>query len=263
VPALVLLIVFFLVPFGDLAMQSVDSPPGGLHNYLTVLSSDSYRNAARATFVLTMAACAVCLLLGTPVAYALVLTEGSRFMRAAVTVLVLTFLSSALVRAYSWFIILGKNGPVVGAFEALGSQDTTFLFSTGAVVVGMVYYLLPTYVLMLYGGIRNIAPELIQAAESLGARHGVALRTVYLPLAMPAIANAFSVSFVISVGFFIVPSLLGGPSQTMLSQLIADAVQKQGDFGLGAAAGLTLLTLSLAFLGLVRLALVGTTGRRR
>lgn len=260
-PGCVLLVVLFAIPVGQLVERSVSDPKFGFSNYDKILSSEAYGHATIATVWLSAAAVLGCILIGTPMAYALVRANGSRIMKVVLGILVLSFLTSSLVRAYAWFLMLGAQGPVVEVTDALGLGRPSLLFGPAAVIIGMMHYLLPIYTLMLYGSLRSVRYELVTAAEGLGARHGYALRTVYLPLARPGLVNAASLIFVISIGFFVTPALLGGAGETMLSQLIAQAVSRFGDFGGAAATGFMLLVGSLLLLGLIRRLLIPRRAR--
>ncbi|MBS1871021.1 MAG: ABC transporter permease [Actinobacteria bacterium] len=260
-PGCAVLLGLFLLPVGFLIARSVTDPKLGLSNYHTIITSPAYGHAAWTTLWLSGAAVLGCVLLGTPVAYALVRAGDHPVMRVVMAVLILSFLTSSLVRAYAWFLMLGTQGPVVAVTNALGLGKPQLLFNSFAVIVGMVHYLLPIYTLMLYGSLRSIRYELVTAAEGLGAKHAYALRTVFLPLARPGLVNGGSLVFVIALGFFVTPALLGGAQQTMLSQLIAQAVQQFGDFGAAAATGFLLLVASLALLAAVRRVLLPKSAR--
>ncbi|MEA2782832.1 MAG: putative spermidine/putrescine transport system permease protein [Rhodospirillaceae bacterium] len=171
-------------------------------------------------------------------------------MRVSLVVLVGCFLMSSLVRAFAWMVLLGAHGPVIGILQLVQIPITTLLATPQGVLIGMVHYLLPIYILTAFAGLRSVRFELILAAEGMGATHGYALRTVYLPLARPALMNASSLAFVTAIGFFITPALLGGPGDTMLAQLIALSVNRFGEFGFAAAAGFILLASTLICLSI-------------
>lgn len=260
-PGCAVLLALFLLPVGFLVARSVTDPQLGLGNYEAIVTSPAYGHAAWTTLWLSGAAVAGCVLLGTPVAYALVRAGEHPVMRVVLAILILSFLTSSLVRAYAWFLMLGTQGPIVAAADALGLGTPRLLFGPAAVIVGMVHYLLPIYTLMLFGSLRSIRYELVTAAEGLGAKHFYALRSVFVPLARPGLVNGASLVFVIAIGFFVTPALLGGARQTMLSQLIAQAVQRFGDFGAAAAIGFLLLVASLALLAAVRRVLLPSHAR--
>ncbi|WP_051441050.1 putative spermidine/putrescine transport system permease protein (plasmid) [Ensifer sp. WSM1721] len=251
-PGIVLLAIFFLIPIANLTARSFTDPVLGLQNYKALFGSQTYLRVGGRTIWLSFLAMSGCIIIGTPVAYAIAHSKRQVLVSVTLAVLVLSFLTSSLIRAFAWMILFGAKGPVVAMLSAAGLGTQTLLATPGAVVIGMIHFLLPIYVLTAVAGLRSMPYELITAAEGLGASRWYALRTVYLPLAFPTIGNAGSLVFVIAVGFFITPALLGGPSEMMLGQLIAISVSKFGDFGFAAATGVVLMLLTLLLLSAVQ-----------
>ncbi|WP_050994696.1 ABC transporter permease [Sinorhizobium fredii] len=252
VPGVLLLAIFFVIPIANLTARSFTDPVIGLQNYEVLFGSQTYIRVGGRTIWMSFLAMSGCIVIGTPVAYAIAHSKRRVLIAVTLAVLVLSFLTSSLIRAFAWMILFGAKGPVVAMLDAAGFGVQTLLATPGAVVVGMIHFLLPIYVLTAVSGLRNMPYELITAAEGLGASRWYALRTIYLPLALPTIINAGSLVFVIAVGFFITPALLGGPSEMMLGQLIAISVSKFGDFGFAAATGVVLTLLTLVLLSAVQ-----------
>jgi len=261
-PALALLTAMFALPAWELLLQSTNSVTGGPLEQYERFGRAAYLGVMRTTVVLAGVAAIVCLLVGTPVAYLLVHRPKRLGVRLVLGAVVICYLMSSLVRAFAWFLTFVAQGPVARGVRGAGVEVDSLLFNPVVVVVGMVHYLLPTYVLLAYAGLRRLPTGLVAAAESMGARHAVALRTVYLPLAWPALLNATTIAFVIGTGFYVVPALLGGPGETMLSQLIGQQLQTFGDLPFASAAGIVLLVVVLAVVGVSRLVNRLVVGKR-
>ncbi|MER9056908.1 ABC transporter permease [Mesorhizobium sp. M0910] len=251
-PGIALLVIFFAIPLANLTVRSLTDPEFGLGNYKAVLGSQTYLRVGWRTIWISFLAMSGCVLIGTPVAYAIAHSKRRALVVATLAVLGLSFLTSSLIRAFAWMILFGAQGPIVAILNVAGLDVHTLLATQVAVVVGMIHFLLPIYALTAFAGFRNMPFDLVVAAEGLGASRWYALRTVYLPLALPSIINAASLVFVIALGFFITPALLGGPSEMMLGQLIAISISKFGDFGFAAAAGVLLMVITLFLLSAVQ-----------
>jgi putative spermidine/putrescine transport system permease protein len=160
----------------------------------------------------------------------------------------LSFWTSFLVRAFAWIVMLGRRGVVNQLLTALGLQDapTNLLYSMGAVLVGMVHALMPLAVLTMLAVMENIDRTLPRAALTLGARPGTAFWRVYFPLSMPGVAAGAIMVFVTAVGFFIVPALLGGRREVMITQLIIEQVQQIMNWGFAGSISVLLLVVVLA-----------------
>jgi putative spermidine/putrescine transport system permease protein len=161
----------------------------------------------------------------------------------------LPFWSSVLVRSYSWTVILQDTGIVNSTLMDLGVIDSPLPLVrsfTGA-TIGMVHVLLPYMLLPVYAAMRRVDQDLVKAAGNLGASPFRAFRQVFLPLSLPGLLAGCLLVFVISLGFYITPALLGNPQQMMLSQLVAREIELQ-NWGLGAAMALVLLLVTLAIL---------------
>ncbi|MER8435944.1 ABC transporter permease [Mesorhizobium sp. M1312] len=260
-PGLLLILALFVLPLGVMALRSVTDPQFGFGNYETLLTSSTYLRVAWRTIWISFIATGLCAIVGTPVAYSLAHSDRKLLNGFTLAVLVLSFLTSSLIRTFAWMVIFGAQGPLARVLGILGAPGYTLLATPTAVLVGMVHFLLPIYILTAFSGLRKVPHHLLGAAEGLGASHWFALRTVYLPLALPAIVNGASVVFIIGVGFFITPALLGGPRQTMLAQLIARSVTQFGDFGFASAGGMVLLLITIGCLWAIRSLAMPKTGR--
>jgi ABC-type spermidine/putrescine transport system permease subunit I len=196
----------------------------------------------------------VCLALGYPLAYVLA-TRRPRTAQLLMIIVVLPFFTSIIVRTYAWMVLLGRNGIVNQYLMTLGFTDKPLLllYNQGGVVIGMSYVLLPYMVLTVYSVMRSIDPRLVRAAHSLGASRLQAFRRVFLPLSLPGIAGGTLLVFILSLGFFITPALMGGPGDMMIAMLIEREVEITLNWSFASALAVILLALTL----------VGFTGYNR
>lgn len=246
-PLIVLLLAFLVYPVGQLlSLSFVNDGALSLASYRQLFASPLYLNVLWITLKISLATTALAVIIGYPVAY-LISTAGPRPKGRLVFVVLLSFWTSFLVRAFAWVIILGRNGVVNQTLVALGIIDRPIdlLYGLGAVLAGMVHAMLPLAVMTMLAVMENIDRNLPRAASTLGARPGSAFWTVYFPLSMPGVAAAAIMVFVTAIGFFIVPALLGGRFQTMISQLIIDQVQQTLNWGLAGAIAVLLLAVVL------------------
>ncbi|MFI0445397.1 ABC transporter permease [Actinomadura sp. 6N118] len=178
----------------------------------------------------------------------------------AMLIVIVPHFISALVRTYGWIILLGEKGAVNQALTDLWVPGAPFqlLFNEIGVVIGTTGVMLPYTVLVLYGVMRGVDRRLLAAAASMGAGRLVIFRRIYLPLVAPGLASAALLSFILSLGYYITPALMGGPKQTMIASLIRQHVMKENQWNGAAAQGIVLLLIT--FSGLLLLKLVGSLG---
>ncbi|TDB85933.1 ABC transporter permease [Actinomadura sp. KC216] len=219
----------------------------GLANYRWFLSTPSQLTILRRTFTTSLLVTGLCLAIGFPYAY-LMTVVGTRWRMVMLGAVLMPFWTSLIVRTYSWMILLGDSGPVVSAIRGLGFGEVRILGTTTAVVIGMTQVLLPFLVLPLYSRLIQIDRTLLRAAQIHGASPRTAFRTVYLPLAMPGITAGSMIVFIVSLGFYFSPALLGSPQNSLLSQQIVEQVTKLLAFGRGGAMALVLLVITLVLL---------------
>lgn len=249
-PLATYLIVFFLVPLADVAVMSVTDPRPSLDNYRKILTGALYQRTFLNTFLTAGLVTLVCLLVGYPLAY---LMNHSRPRTAMLIMLLVTmsFWTSFLVRTYAWMVLLGNNGPVIALLRAVGVETPPqLLFTRFSSTLAMVHILAPYMILNIYSVMRKIDPVLIRSAESLGARGLSLFRHVYLPLTAPGIANGCVLVFVLCLGFYVTPVLLGSPREQMIAGLIGHQIEEFLAFGMGSAMAMVLLAITLAILAI-------------
>jgi putative spermidine/putrescine transport system permease protein len=173
---------------------------------------------------------------------------------------------SALVRTYGWIILLGDHGLVNQALTDLWVPGAPFqlLYNEIGVVIGTTSVMLPYTVLLLYGVMRGVDRRLLAAAASMGAGRLLIFRRVYLPLVAPGLVSAGLLSFILCLGYYITPALMGGTKQTIMASLINTQVMKQNQWNAAAAQGVVLLLITFAGLLLLKLATsIGANARKR
>ncbi|MQX95926.1 ABC transporter permease subunit [Sinorhizobium medicae] len=257
-PALGLLILFFVLPVAMLLTRSVTEPVPGLGNYVELLGSSTYLRIFANTFIVSGLVTFVSLLIGFPVAWALAIMP-SRAASIVFAILLLSMWTNLLARTYAWMVLLQRTGVINKMLLGMGLIDTPLplVNNLTGVTIGMTYIMLPFIILPLYGVIRKIDPAILQAAALCGANRWQSLVRVLLPLAMPGMAAGTLMVFVMSLGYFVTPALLGGTSNMMLAELIAQFVQSLVNWGMGGAAALVLLVVTLALYA-VQLRFFGT-----
>lgn len=246
VPALLFLAALFAYPMIDIVVRSVSGPAGAtLANYRQVVDHPVYLRIFEITFEIALTVTILTLLIGYPLAYVL---AGARKAIAAVIMacVLLAFFTDILVRTYAWMLILGPNGVLSQALHAIGLGPVDLLFNRTGVLIGMTYALLPYMVLTLYSVMRGIDRSYLQAARNLGASDWRAFWHVFLPLSLPGIAGGSLLVFVLALGYFITPRLMGGARDQMIAMVIEQQVELGVNWGFASALSIMLLVLTTA-----------------
>ena len=217
------------------------------------------------TFAISFWVTVLCVLIGYPVAYT-ISTLPRRWANIALALVLVPFWTSILVRTTAWFILLQKEGPVNALLQALHVVEApvTMIFTRFAVYVAMVHVLLPFAILPLYSVMKGIDPVYLRAAASLGAPGWKRFLRVYLPMTMPGVAAGALMVFMLAVGFYVTPALVGGPDDQMVSYFIAFFTNQTINWGMAAALACLLLAMTALLVGVARLVVpgfrVGTVG---
>lgn len=248
-PAVILLFLCFVVPLARLFSLAFTDEAGPFATFAILAESDVYRRVMVNTFLVAVAVALITVVLAWPVAYILTKLKGFWFAFALYGVL-FPFWISVLVRTFSWMILLERNGPLNRFLVNLGVTDKplALLFNDTGVMIGMVHVLLPYAILPLYGAMLRIDQRLLMASDGLGAGLFDTFRRVYFPLCLPGLMGGATFVFLLSLGFFITPALLGGSNAITLSMLIASFINDRLAWSLAAAASLVLLVIVLALL---------------
>ncbi|WP_461059833.1 ABC transporter permease [Streptomyces pseudoechinosporeus] len=255
-PVVVYLLILFVYPIFSTLMLSLEGEDGGftLHWY-----ADAFRGAnleiLLTTLRISLETSALALVIGFALASAISRLKPL-WAGLVMLVVVVPHFISALVRTYGWIILLGDNGVVNNALTDLHFPGAPFqmLYNEIGVVIGTTAVMLPYTVLLLYAVMRGIDRRLLAAAASMGAGRITIFRRVYLPLVAPGLVNAGILCFILCLGYYLTPALMGGEKQTMVASLIDEQVMKQNQWNSAAALGIILLLLTFAGLLLLRLA---------
>jgi putative spermidine/putrescine transport system permease protein len=240
-PALLFLTVVFVVPLGSTLWTSLSEPDIGLQNYILVFTDPMYLRSYIRTLMVSAAVAMLCLLFGYPMAYYMA-RKGGLVAAALLTATGLCFWVSFLVRTYAWTVLLGHKGPLTWLLLTLGVKPAPeLLFTTAASLIAMTHILLPYMVLTLYVALNLLDPSLIRAAHGLGASRLQTFRLVVWPQSMPAVISGSLLVFIFCMGFYVTPTLLGSPSDMMISSVIANEIDALLDFGSASALSIVLL----------------------
>ena len=246
VPVLLFLGVFFVYPLLKMLLMSCFDPNFTLKHYLRLYDTPLYVKVIIQTFRLSFICTGVSLFLGYPIAF--LLNQVKPAVRNILLIfVVIPFWTSLLVRIYAWMALLGRNGVINHVLLKLGlvSSPLDLIYNTFSVTVGMVHFLLPFMIFSIYSVMSGIEKNLIKAAYNLGANPVRAFLRVFLPLSLPGVGAGSLIVFILAVGFFVTPALLGGPKDLVISMLIENQVSVQLNWPFAAAIGFTLLVFTL------------------
>lgn len=206
-----------------------------------------YRGVFLRTFLVALSVTALCLVIGFPVAY-LLATRPPRIANILMILVLLPFWTSLLVRTTAWVVLLQTNGVVNEILTGLGlvGEPLQLVYNRVGVLIAMTHVLLPYMILPLYSVMRSIPPAHLRAAYSLGARPVGAFLRVYLPQTLPGIGAGALLVFILALGYYITPALVGGPADQMISWFIAFYTTSTVNWGMASALGLLLLVATLA-----------------
>jgi len=249
-PALILILVFFVAPVVALLLRSVTEPHLGLQNYAELLGTTTYLRIFMNTFLVAGVVTAISMLIGYPVAWALAVMPQT-WSRLVFAVIILSMWTNLLARTYAWMVLLQRTGVINKTLLALGLIDKPLALVNNlvGVTIGMTYIMLPFVILPLVGVIRSIDPATLRAAALCGANSWQCFTRVLLPLSLPGIVSGALMVFVMSLGYYVTPALLGGAANMMLAEMVAQFVQSLVNWGMGGAAAFVLLIVTLILYG--------------
>lgn len=250
VPGIALYGLVLMYPLVGLVIRSFSDDAGfTVANYAHIFTTPLFRQVLISSFTTAGIVTALCLLLGYPVAYLLYLARPG-WRKLLLTLLVVPLLTSVLVRSFAWIALLEERGPVNSVLGAAGMTDgpIPLLYNETGLLIGMVNVMLPYFALPLFSVMTGIDRAVMPAAGSLGAAPVRAFWTVFFPLSVPGVAAGALLTFVLSLGFYITPALLGGPKQTMIAQLIETQVKNLAAFEAASALAIVLMALTIVLL---------------
>jgi len=248
IPAFVIVSLFFLAPLIDVLIRSITDPKPGVQNYVWLFTTEANINVVVRTFVTAIVVTLVCLLLAYPYAYLMTIVSD-RTRNLMQLFIMMPLWTSILVRTLAWMVLLQDTGPINGLLMAwFGIGPIPLIRTTFGVALGMSQVLLPFMVLPLYSSMAKIDKRLLPAASNLGANPVTAFFTVYLPLSRPGIFSGGVTVFILGLGFYIIPALLGSSKESMISALIQQQISVLLMWGQGTALGIFLLVCTILIL---------------
>ena len=246
-PALLLILVTMLLPVGWLFYLSVLSDAGAwsLEHYRRMWEQPSYGRTFWITFEVSLLTTGICILLGYPLAY--FLSElPKRTANLCLIAVLLPLWTSLLVRTYAWLVLLQRKGLINNWGIELGLWDEplALVHNLTGTLVGTVHVMLPFLVLPLYSAMRAMDRNTLRAAANLGASPMRSFWLVFFPLAMPGLVTGALIVFILCLGFYVTPAVLGGGKVIMVSSRIANDIEMSFNWGAASALGVVLLVLT-------------------
>jgi spermidine/putrescine transport system permease protein len=257
-PALLWTLAFFAIPFVAMVLVSIHRTDGsGLSfaSYQQFFSDPSYWRALTNSLEVTLLVTVISVLLAYPFAWILAFQVPERWQRLALVLAVLPFWTSYLVRSYSWLLVLAEKGIVNTALQDMGilSEPIQIANTRAATVIGFVHFFVMLLTLTIYASLKQLSPNYRKAAADLGASPVQAFIHVILPLTLPGIMVGAFLTFVLAIGDYITPQILGGNNELLMPQLIMLQIGRRGDFSSASALSIILMAVvTLAYLACAR-----------
>lgn len=258
-PVLAALMAGFVYPIARLVALSF--PDGSLDQYRRIVQDPLYLAVLASTVEVALIVTLACLILGFPVAYFMTRLKG-KWANVVAACVFIPLWTSILIRSYAWIVLLARHGIVntlllkAGVIEA----PLKLIFTQGAVILAMTHVLMPFMILPVFSALRTLPPDYARAARNLGAGPARAFVEVTLPLSLPGIFAGSVMCFVLALGFYITPALVGGPRSMMISTLIGQQTTVLLDWPFAAALSTLLLVMTLFFVFAFRKALSFSKG---
>lgn len=251
IPAVVVISFVVLVPVGWLFYLSFigDEGQATLEHYSKMIEYKSYYRVFITTFKVSIFTTLICLALGYPLSYFLAQLPP-RWAGFFMLAVLLPFWTSLLVRTYAWLVLLQRKG-LLNEFAidiGLWEKPIKLVHNLTGTLIGMAHIMLPFLVLPLYNAMRKIDRDLMHAASNLGARPVTAFWQVYFPLTLPGLVAGSLIVFVLCLGFYVTPAVLGGGRVVMVSTQITSILENQFNWGAASSLGVVLLIATIAVL---------------
>ena len=245
-PALLWTLAFFAVPFAAMGVASL-FPKGeagwSLANYAQFFTNPSYWRSLTNSLEVTLIVTAVSVLLAYPFAWILAFVVPERWQRLALMLAVLPFWTSYVVRSYSWLLVLAEKGIISDTLLGIGllSEPIQIANTRGATVIGFVHFFVMLLTLTIFANLKQLSPNYRKAAADLGAGPVRSFIHVILPLTLPGIMVGAFLTFVLAIGDYITPQILGGNNELLMPQLIMMQIGRRGDFASASALSIILM----------------------
>lgn len=255
-PALLVLAIFYFYPMLTVLVASFTDPQPGLQNFDWFFGQQVNLDVLWRTILISFWVMVICVALAFPFSYYLTVVKP-RTRSLLMLIVLVPFWTSTVVRTFAWVILLQDSGPIGQFMRLFGVESLGLIRTPTAVLIGMAQVLLPFVVLPMYATMSKIDMRLLTAARSLGAKPSKAFASIYIPLSLPGVASGALLCFVMALGFYITPAMLGSSRDAFLSTLIQGQVQGLAQWGHGAAIGFVLLIVTLFIL-----AVTGYVGKK-
>ncbi|MCY4317191.1 MAG: ABC transporter permease [Roseovarius sp.] len=247
-PALLLVLAILVIPVGWLFYVSFVGADGtfSMENYERMIRRKSYARIFRTTFEVSLLTTGLCIIIGYPLAY-FISQLPARLANLCMITVLLPFWTSLLVRTYAWLVLLQKRGLVNDWAITLGlwEEPLKIAHNMTGTLIGMVHIMLPFLILPVYGAMKAIDRDYLKAAANLGAGPTRAFWTVFFPLSMPGLIAGSLMVFVLCLGFFVTPAVLGGGKVILVSMKIVSNIELFVNWGAASALGVVLLALTV------------------
>jgi spermidine/putrescine transport system permease protein len=257
-PALIWTVAFFIVPFIVMGAMSLSTLDGrtivwgpSLANYLELVEEAYLWRAVVISVEITLTVTAVSVLLAYPLAWIIAFRVPPQWQRLVLLLAILPFWTSYVVRSYAWLLVLGREGVINDALIGLGliAEPLTMANTRFATVTGFVHFFVMLLTLTIYANLVQLSPNYRRAAADLGANGFQTFRHVILPLTLPGVVTGAFLTFVLCIGDYVTPQILGGNTELTVPQVIMVQMGRRADFPLAAALAIVLMGLvTLAYL---------------
>ncbi|UXX83061.1 ABC transporter permease [Roseovarius pelagicus] len=248
-PFVIVVLAFYAGPLINILWLSVTDPEPGIGNYQKLYETDALGRILWTTFRICLITTFFSVALGYSVAYAMVHAHRKN-QHIMLTFLLVSFWISVLVRTFAWLMLLGRNGLVNESMEAIGliSDPIRFMRNELGVLIGMVHYMVPYAVLPLLANMQTLDTRVMSASRNLGATGTQTFWRIYLPLTMPGLIASSLLVFILSLGFYVTPAILGGGKVLMVAEYISVQLLVTLNWGTAAMLGTLMLFSVLALL---------------
>jgi spermidine/putrescine transport system permease protein len=257
-PAVIFTLLFFVGPFIGMAIMSLVSKQTGqwsLLNYSQFFTNASYWRAMTNSLEVTGLVTVISVLLAYPFAWILAFVVPERWQRLALMLAVLPFWTSYVVRSYSWLLVLAEKGLINTTLIDLGVLSTPIQLANtrSATIIGFVHFFVMLLTLTIFANLKQLSPNYRKAAADLGASPLQSFLHIVLPLTLPGVMVGAFLTFVLAIGDYITPQILGGNNELLMPQLIMMQIGRRGDFGSASALSIILMAVvTIAYLACAR-----------
>jgi putative spermidine/putrescine transport system permease protein/spermidine/putrescine transport system permease protein len=250
-PYLGLVSCLIIIPIGWLFYMSFIGKDGSLslEHYTRMLDSKAYIRIFITTFKISFLTTLICVIIGYPLTY-FMSQLPKKWAGVCMIGVLIPFWTSLLVRTYAWLVLLQKKGLLNNVLIDLEiiAEPIKFVHNTSGTLIGMAHIMLPFLILPLYANMRSIDRDCVRAAASLGATPSRAFWTVFFPLSIPGLLAGLLIVFVLCLGFYVTPAVLGGGRVIMAAMKISSNIELYFSWGAASALGVVLLVVTMAIL---------------